>query len=225
MMIASYKRNHLLPNLLTHLTTTPPPSLRQIVIIWQNIGEPLPPILLPDSLESLYFASNSSVRVAVRKSKVNSMNERFRPALDWGEEIETHAVMIHDDDVVLRRGVLEWGYQQFLLANPIDSSKEEGKIVGFTARDFSKIDPVSEPEKAEWEWEYVVQPKDTYSMVLSNAAWFKKDWFDKYFEEEGEMVTLRDYVDEGATLSPSTLVKIPSSLASLLRQSSTATTS
>ncbi|BGP39769.1 hypothetical protein JCM10450v2_003739 [Rhodotorula kratochvilovae] len=180
MMIATYKRDENLPPLIKHLTTTPPPSLRHIVIIWQNVGVPVPDFLNATALERY---STSGVVVSVRKSQRNSMNERFRPILDWSEEVYTDAIMIVDDDVVLQRNALEWGYQQFVEANRAGP----GRLVGFSARDYDEVDG---------EIKYVVRPRTTYSMVLSNAAWLRKEWLHKYWEESDEMRGLRDYVDE-----------------------------
>ncbi|GAA5970948.1 hypothetical protein JCM11641_004519 [Rhodosporidiobolus odoratus] len=182
MMIATYKRDQNLQPLLKHLTTTPPPSLRHIVLIWQNIGTPLPDFLDATALETY---STSGVVVTVRQSKRNSMNERFRPVLDWEEELYTKAVMIMDDDVVLQKESLEWGYQEFVQAN----AGGKGRIVGFTGRDF-------EAGVKEGEWTYVVKPRQSYSMVLSNAAWLRKEWLEKYWEQTEEMRSLRDYVDQ-----------------------------
>lgn len=117
------------------------------------------------------------------------MNERFRPTLDWGDEVDTEAVMVMDDDVVLRRETLEWGYQEFKKVNPSGSALEDGRIVGFTGRDFKKLPDGS--------LEYVVQPTISYSMVLSNAAWFRREWMQRYWGEDEEMTSLRAYVDEG----------------------------
>ena len=117
------------------------------------------------------------------------MNERFRPELDWGNQIPTRDVMIMDDDVVLRRGALEWGYQEYLRYNPPGSDSAEGRLVGFTARDFRKGDKG---------WEYVVQPKESYSIVLSNAAWMRREWLDAYWAQSEVMLELRDFVDEGS---------------------------
>ncbi|GAA5953054.1 hypothetical protein JCM21900_005053 [Sporobolomyces salmonicolor] len=181
MVIATYKRDALLTQLLKHLTTKPPPSLRHIVIVWQNVGSPLPDFLNQRSLDQY---STSGVAVTVRKSWKNSMNERFRPLLNWGQDIVSDAVMIMDDDIVLRKEALEWGYQQFVAAN--DHGK--GRIVGFTGRDFE--------EKEDGTLEYVVKPRASYSMVLSNAAWLRKEWLAKYWEDTQEMNSLRNYVDE-----------------------------
>jgi len=181
-MIATYQRDLLLPPLIKHLTSTPPPSLRQILIIWQNTDSPVPDFLSPKALEEY---STSGVVVSVRKSWKNSMNERFRPILDWGEEIQTDSVMIMDDDIVLRREALEWGYQEFVAANKYGP----GRIVGFTGRDFEQM--------GENEWQYFTKPTKSYSMVLSNAAFFKKEWLKKYWEHSEEMSSLRSYVDSG----------------------------
>lgn len=185
--MASYKRDENLPPLIKHLTTNPPCSLRHLVIVWQNVGVDLPDFLNATALERY---STSGVVVTVRKSKKNSMNERFRPMLDWDEEIYTRAVMIVDDDVVLRKDALEWGYQEFEKAAQVG----ESRLTGFMARDF---------DGEQGDWSYTLRPKKTYSMVLSNAAWLKKEWLEKYWEDSAEMRSLRDYVDEG------TLTQIP----------------
>lgn len=190
MVIATYQRDELLPALLTHLTSSPPPSLRHIVVVWQNIGVPLPALLLPPSLDQL---STSGVAVSVRKSLVNSMNERFRPMLDWGLPLDTEAVMIMDDDIILLRDSLEWGFQTFRESNPAGSDPNAGRIVGFAGRDWERT--------AKGEWGYVVQPHKTYSMVLSNAAWFRREWLERYWADDDETVALRAYVDEGALSS------------------------
>ncbi|GAA5917240.1 Jip5p, partial [Sporobolomyces salmoneus] len=178
MIIATYQRDLLLPPLIKHLTSTPPPSLRQIVIVWQNVDLPLPDFLSPQSLGEY---STSGVAVTVRKSWKNSMNERFRPILDWGHEIATNSVFIMDDDVVLRKGALEWGYQQF-----VESGRK--RIVGFSPREFER-------GEKEGEWKYLTKPTSTYSMILSNAAFFDKSWLEKYWEDSNEMTSLRNYVD------------------------------
>lgn len=215
MMIATYKRDDNLPPLIKHLTTQPPPSLRHIVIVWQNVGVDLPDFLNATALEQY---STSGVVVSVRKSERNSMNERFRPLVDWGTEVYTDAVMILDDDVVLQRNAIEWGYQQFLEVNH-GAPGAPGRLVGFSARDYDEVDG---------EVKYVVRPRKTYSMVLSNAAWLRKEWLHKYWEDSVEMRGLRDYVDEGA-LSLSSPLGSRNEADPLARargkQSSTATTS
>jgi hypothetical protein len=40
-----------------------------------------------------------------------------------------------DDDVVLQRAALEWGYQEFVTAN----EKGAGRLVGFTGRDLVPV--------------------------------------------------------------------------------------
>lgn len=186
MMVATYKRDDLLQPLLRHLTTSPPPSLRAIILIWQNVGSPLPAFLLPEALADY---SGEGVNVSVRISVVNSMNERFRPILGWGERIKTEAVMIMDDDVILRKEALEWGYQAYLEANPLGSDSNQGRLTGFAGRDFRSL--------GGGEWLYVLQPRESYSMVLSNAAWLRREWLEKYWDSSEEMKELRDYVDKG----------------------------
>lgn len=179
MVIATYQRDLLLPPLIKHLTSTPPPSLRQILIVWQNVDRPVPDFLSPSALDEY---STSGVAVSVRKSWKNSMNERFRPILDWGQEIATNSIMIMDDDVVLRKEALEWGYEQFV-------EQKRSRIVGFSPREFERA--------GSGEWKYITKPTSTYSMILSNAAFFSKDWLVKYWDNSNEMASLRNYVDGG----------------------------
>lgn len=194
MLIATYQRDLLLPPLIKHLTSSPPPSLRQILIIWQNVDSPLPDFLSPSALDEY---STSGVAVSVRKSWKNSMNERFRPILDWGQDIQTKSVMIMDDDVVLRKEALEWGYKQFVEANRFGP----GRIVGFSPRDFERGAPNREGEgdgdgdRANDEWRYITKPRSTYSMILSNAAFLKREWLQQYWRDSEEMRSLRTHVD------------------------------
>jgi hypothetical protein len=187
MIIATFNRDALLPTLISHLATIPPPSLRHIVLVWQNVERPLPDFLSPSSLIQDYPA----IPITVRISSQNSMNERFRPMLDWGEEIKTEAVMIMDDDVVLRLASIEWGYHVFRYHNRIDELG--GGIVGFTGRDYAEASPMNQLYK----WDYVFQPTNSYSMVLSNAAWFRRSWLHLYWSQTREIEELRTFVDDG----------------------------
>lgn len=194
MIIATHKRDYLLQPLLRHLTTNPPPSLKQIALVWQNIGQALPEFLSSDALDKLTM--ESGVVVSVRESKRNSMNERFRPLLDWDAPILTKTVMIMDDDVVLRRGTLEWAYQVFKSHNiDRDDGDDQGRMVGFAGRDVQRRKESNEGSGGKWN--YVVQPHETYSMVLSNAAFLKTSWLKRYWSDTEEMQFLRDYVDQG----------------------------
>lgn len=201
----------MLQNLLTHLLhPSPPPSLAQIVIVWQNVGEPLPAFLQPGALEAL--AASTGMGVYVRRSERNSMNERFRPLLDWGHEIETRAVMILDDDVVLTKDTLEWGWYEWRRANPtlppssssLRRAGRGGRLVGFTGRDFRYRSKKSGEgpggvagQEGPGRWEYVIQPELRYGLVLSNAAWMKTEWLEHYWADTHEMKKLRGHVDEG----------------------------
>lgn len=185
-VIATYQRDHLIPSLLSHLITSPPPSLKAIVLIWQNVGTPLPSFLEPSALTKL-TAHNPSLTISVRISEKNSMNERFKFST---ESIQTESVLILDDDIVLTNSVLEWGYQEFLLVNPLGTDAKDGRITGFTPRDFVEI-------TRGIEWEYLLRSKESYSMILSNAAWIRTEWMELYWAQTEEMIKLREYVDEG----------------------------
>ncbi|SCV67806.1 BQ2448_5417 [Microbotryum intermedium] len=204
MIIATYQRHQILLSLMSYLTRNPPSSLRHLVIVWQNVGVPLPEFLQPSALESLVAPIlRHRLNVVVRTSKVNSMNERFRPLLDWDQDIPTEDVMIFDDDLVLPWTTIEWGYQRFL--------ENQERIVGFTGRDYiaphdrisTAVDAEAENDLSEGNSgdldlpiDYNAQPTKAYSMVLSNAAFMKKKWMQHYWQGTQEMQELRDYVDE-----------------------------
>lgn len=205
MIIATHQRDYLLEPLLQHLMTEPPPSLKHISLVWQNIGEPLPSFLSTTALD-LISAKAGHVVVTVRESKRNSMNERFRPIIDWGEDVRTKTVMIMDDDVVLRKDMLEWAYQAFKDVNGEHlSDVTRGKIVGFAGREVDKAE-VKDGQANAGPWRYVVQPQKTYSLVLSNAAFLKTAWLERYWADTDEMRMLRDYVDEGEYLQAFTCI-------------------
>ncbi|SCZ93154.1 BZ3500_MvSof-1268-A1-R1_Chr6-2g08494 [Microbotryum saponariae] len=199
MIIATYQRDEILHSLLVYLTRNPPHSLRHLVIVWQNVGVPLPEFLQPSGIKSLVAPIlRDRINVVVRASKVNSMNERFRPLLDWDQEIPTEDVMIFDDDLVLPWTTIEWGYQRFL--------ENQERIVGFTGRDYiaphdkllTGVDEEAENDPSEGSpIDYNAQPTRTYSMVLSNAAFMKKKWLEHYWQGTQEYRMLRNYVDEG----------------------------
>lgn len=114
--------------------------------------------------------------------------------------------MIMDDDIVLRKSVLEWGYGVFLEHNTLlrRGNPRGGRIVGFTGRDF-----IRGPKGASWKWDYNFQPRETYSLVLSNAAWFKKEWLEIYWSDRKEMTDLRDFVDDGGLFLPPFSFSLP----------------
>lgn len=129
------------------------------------------------------------------------MNERFRPDPNI---ILTESVFIMDDDIVLTNSVLEWGYQEYLLYNPLGSDPGDGRIVGFTPREFKEIPSTSsstinigEGGGGSREFEYLINSKKSYSMILSNAAWIRREWMDLYWLESQEMIGLRKIVDDG----------------------------
>ncbi|KDE05178.1 hypothetical protein MVLG_04420 [Microbotryum lychnidis-dioicae p1A1 Lamole] len=198
MIIATYQRDEILHSLLAYLTRNPPHSLRHLVIVWQNVGIPLPEFLQPSGIKSLVAPIlRDRINVVVRASKVNSMNERFRPLLDWDQEIPTEDVMIFDDDLVLPWTTIEWGYQRF--------RENQERIVGFAGRDYiaphdkllTGVDGKAENDPSEGSpVDYNAQPTRVYSMVLSNAAFMKKKWLEHYWQGTQEYRMLRNYVDE-----------------------------
>lgn len=153
---------------------------------------------MPDYLQPAALAAlrdQTGVPVAVRLSQRHSRNERFRPFLNWGQHIQTRAVMVLDDDVVLRKGTIEWGWHQFAAANPHLSRRalRTGRIVGFQGKDWHHHPHQRADEE---EWEFVGHPEKGVGLVLTSGAWLKTEWLEHYWDDSKEMQDLRTYVDK-----------------------------
>jgi hypothetical protein len=169
--MATYKRLELLPKVLLGYTSGHLPSLHSIIIVWQDTTTPPPAGLT--SPDPPY-----PVPLHVRISTVNSMNERFR--ID--ERLETQAIFMVDDDLVLQQADLEWGFRVWQQAG------RDRRIVGFSARDYT-VTPAG--------YQFNVMPTVEYSMVLSNAAFFDRTFFELYWSDGAER--FRKHVDEGVS--------------------------
>lgn len=186
-MIATFERVSILERLLTQLTTSPPDSLVEILVIWQNTESKLPIYLTEPTLLNHF---NQNVLITVRRSKLNSMNERFRPITNYKLNFKTRDLFILDDDLVLKNLDIQWAYEQYLLHNPINSPPSQGRIVGFTPRNY-KLNTTTT------DYEYQLQTTDSYSMILSNAAFLRIEWLQLYSEATKLAQDLRDYIDQG----------------------------
>lgn len=223
LIIPTYKHVHLLEKLLNHLThPKPPPSLAQIVIVWLNVGTPTPDYLQPDALAQLRQATG--VPVSVRLSQRNSKNEQFRPLKNWGVPITTRAVMVLEDNLVLRKETIEWGWHEWVRQNPPLSRRvpRTGRLVGFQGKDWHH-----HPHRASYgeEWEFTRHPEGRVGLILTSGAWIKTEWLEQYWDDNSEMIELRNYVDSGklatrngpaaSCLPPLTTLTMPCSIISV----------
>ena len=167
--MATYKRLHLLPRILSAYASGDLSSLHSIILVWQDTSE-APPAWLS--------TTKYSVPVHIRISGRNSMNERFRQ----DERIKTQAVFMVDDDLFIQPDDVEHVFKVW---------KELGRnqrIVGFSPRDYKYL-----PE--ERSYQFVIMPTKSYSMILSNAAMMDRSFFDLYWSERYQ--PFREHVDAG----------------------------
>ncbi|RWS10488.1 exostosin-3-like protein [Dinothrombium tinctorium] len=143
-VILTYEREAVLIDSLLKLKGLP--HLNKILVIWNN----------PDHLPSQDLKwPDVGVPIKVIKSKVNSLNNRFKPY----NEIETEAILSMDDDAHLRHDEIIFGFRVWREARD--------RIVGFPGRYHA------------WDanhnaWLYNSNYSCELSMVLTGAAFFHK---------------------------------------------------
>lgn len=150
-------------------------AIDRIIVIWQD------PLLDPPAwLTGLGSHTESEQgKVHVRRSAVNSMNERFRP----DPRIRTKAVFMCDDDVEIHRGDIDAAFQ-------IWRHWGDHGIVGFTPRSHQAGAAAGGPA-----WDFVLRPESEYSMIMTNAAFFHTSYLDLYWSER--LGPARRHVDKG----------------------------
>ena len=166
--MATYKRLDNLERIAKAYSSGKYASVDRVVIIWQDNTTSPPDWLLP--------LEKQPIPVHVRRSKVNSMNERFR--LD--PRIRTEAVFMVDDDLNIQSSDLELAFQTWKALG------KDQRIVGFTARDYQLSDD---------RMTYMPFVAKSYSMILSNAAFLHRSFFEYYWSDD--IRPYREYVDEG----------------------------
>lgn len=158
-----------LPKFLTNYAEGNIPSLRRIVLLWNDV-ENEPP---EDFLRSL--DKFKRVPVIVEQRHINSLNQRFHKS----ESIKTEAVLSLDDDMLFEPDDIQLGY---------DTWKQYGqgrrRMLGYVAREASDDDA------------YMVHGFESYSMVLTKSAFFHVDWMEAYWSEDRTITGLREYVEK-----------------------------
>jgi hypothetical protein len=168
--ISTYHRPKELNDTIIALTTTKIPSLLEIVVVWNNIGEAPP--------ES--YLSEHGVKVRYRASAKNSLNQKFKvddPAY------KTRAILLSDDDVHFQPSDLEFAFQMWLEFG-------RNRVTGALARCCS----LSSATKA-WDYNFC-EHGETYNLVLTNLAFVDISFLEYYSSEDAQMVQIREYIDK-----------------------------
>ncbi|KAJ4804530.1 hypothetical protein LUZ62_017096 [Rhynchospora pubera] len=179
-VINTWKRNDLLKKSVAHYATCA--GVDAIHVVW---SEPdLPQSSLIDSLKKVVRSKSKGNREIEIKFDVNhedSLNNRFKEMKD----LRTDAIYSIDDDVITPCSSLEFAYTVW---NSAPSS-----MVGFVPRMHWLRDPTEtcmEEQYVYGGW-WSVWWSGTYSMVLSKAAFFHKQYLTIYTNQM--LPSIRDY--------------------------------
>ncbi|XP_043941682.1 exostosin-like 2 [Protopterus annectens] len=170
-VMQTFNRTDLLLKLLNHYQAVP--HLREVVVVWNNLGEKVP----RDLWESL---GPHAVQVTFVESTVNKMRNRLQPF----PSVETKAILMLDDDLLISAHDLTFAFsvwQQF-----------PDQIVGFIPRKH-----ISSPSGIYSYGSFELQnPEmgngDMYSMVLIGAAFFHRKYLNYFQKEPSAVYTLID---------------------------------
>lgn len=164
----TFNRSERLPTFLDTYASGKIPSLRRVILLWNEI-ETSPPSSLVESLPSY------PVSVVIEQRHINSLNQRFHKS----DNMKTDCILAMDDDILFKPADIELGYQAWK-----NYGLGRKSMVGYIPRQASK-DGV-----------YVWRHLKSYSMVLTKSAFFHIDWMGAYWSSEPTMTGLRDYIDE-----------------------------
>jgi len=167
----TYKRPKELNATLTVLLTPKIPSLHEIVVVWNNLGETPPE----------NFVSEHGVTVRYRPSPRNSLNEKLWP----DPEYRTKAILLSDDDVYYQPSDLEFVFQTWRKFG-------QNRLTGALARCASLA------KNGEWKYGFCSkkEEEDVYSMIITNLAFAHISFLDYYSSDDPSMTTIRKYVDD-----------------------------
>ncbi|KAF4972588.1 hypothetical protein FSARC_861 [Fusarium sarcochroum] len=169
-VLQTYKRPTQLEKTLAHLTAAEIPSLGEIVVVW-NDDEIEPP--------KDYISGDTNVSVRFRRSKENSLNQKFLPDPDY----MTQGVFLSDDDWNYNITDLEFVFQQWRRAGM-------HRLTGAFARCWrtdEKGDPV---------YDYCRGGADQYQLVLTGLAFSHMSYLEYYWSDDRLMTAIRDYIDD-----------------------------
>jgi hypothetical protein len=167
-VILTHQRPEELKATLTAILSTKIPSLLEVVVVWNNIGEATPEP----------YTSEHGVSVRYRAASRNSLNEKVLPDPNY----LTQAILLSDDDVHYEPDDLEFVFRSW-------RKYGRNRIAGALARCHNK------GEQGSWEYGGCKQD-DVYSMILTNLAFVHISFLDYYSSNDPVMKKVRAYVDE-----------------------------
>ncbi|XP_030016042.1 exostosin-like 2 [Sphaeramia orbicularis] len=165
-IIQTYNRTDILLKLLNHYQAVP--HLQQIIIVWNNIGEPTP-------LKTWNSLGPHPVPLLFKEQSTNRMRNRLQPF----REIDTDAVLMLDDDTLVSVPDISFAFSVW--------KQFPDQIVGFVPRkhvttlsgvySYGSFE-LQDPETA---------GGDKYSMVLIGAAFFHRRYL-QLFQDQPQAV-------------------------------------
>ena len=184
----TYHRTEGLPEYLDNYATGNVPSLKKIILIWNN--EEDSPAWFNETI------SKYTVPIVLERRARNSKNERFRRT----PEMTTDAILALDDDMVILPRDVEYAYQAWRMYR-----YPRTRMVGYVRR------------RVNDEGLYRMAPHpDGYSMVLTKSAFIHVDWMDLWWQDSQLMSDFRDYVDSRRSRILRSYLMSPSKGASFL---------
>ncbi|KAK4271445.1 hypothetical protein QN277_020144 [Acacia crassicarpa] len=151
------------------------PLVSSVLILWGNPSTPNH--ILTQFSHNLSISSLGSASISLIRQPSSSLNARFLPR----SSIETHAVLICDDDVMVDHKSFEFAFHVWA-SNP-------NRLIGLFARSHDL-------DLSRKEWIYTVHP-DRYSIILTKFMILRSDYLYSYSCEGGApMAEMRRTVDE-----------------------------
>ncbi|XP_028767635.1 glycosyltransferase family protein 64 C3-like [Neltuma alba] len=151
------------------------PLVSSVLILWGNPSTP--PNVLTHLAHNLSISSLGSASISLIRQPSSSLNARFLPR----SSIETHAVLICDDDVSVDHKSFEFAFHVWA-SNP-------HRLIGLFARSHDL-------DLSRKEWIYTVHP-DKYSIILTKFMILRSEYLHSYSCEGGApMAETRRTVDE-----------------------------
>ncbi|XP_063063567.1 exostosin-like 2 [Engraulis encrasicolus] len=165
MIMPTFDRTELLFDLLKHYQAVP--YLKQIIIVWQNIGQK-PPLELWESL------GPHLVPILFKEQTQNLLRNRFLPF----PEIDTEAVLTLDDDLQISIPDINFAFSVW--------TQFQDQLVGFVARTHTAhakgVYTVSTPKT------------DRYSLALTGASFFHRRYLKLYHDQDSRLHILVDSI-------------------------------
>lgn len=150
------------------------PLVSSVQVLWGN------PSTTPETLSQLsqnLSLSSIAAPISLLRQKTTSLNARFIPR----STIQTHAVLICDDDIEIDRKSLEFAFRVW--------QSNTDRLIGSFVRSH-------DVDLSKREWIYTVHP-NKYSIVLTKFMILKNTYLQKYTCEGGDkMAEARRIVDE-----------------------------